>query len=671
MLKKIPGGKYRFRLINICISPDLMRKMMISAIFLILTFIFTETSYSQKYHTTSSRALKAYKMGQTAFDYIDYANAEHFFSQAIQADGDFCEAYLMLGELMAKQKRYNEAALNYQKAVRLDSLAWPQVFFALANSELYSGDYSRALVHYKVYLEQKNTLEKNRELAEKNIKNCEFAITAMKNPVPFNPESVGEGINTADDEYWPSITVDGQTLMFTRQTKPDKSNQGRSNYSQEDFYISYLRDRKWQNAVNAGAPLNTDQNEGAQSLSSDGTYMYFTACGRSGGLGSCDIYFSALHDGKWSMPVNLGSPVNTPYWETQPSVNATGKMLFFSSNRPGGSGGKDLWYSVYKQNGKWSVPKNLGKTINTSGDEISPFIHFDGRTLYFSSDGRPGMGGLDIYFSKMDDDTTWSEPVNLGYPINTFNDEMGLTIESGGQKAYFSSQREANEGKNIYTFQLYDAVRPDPVAYLKGNVTDKMTGKMLIADYELVNLSTGKTIVSNLTDDNGNFLVCLPSGFNYGLSVSKKGYLFYSENFTFEGKHSAMEPFIKKILLSPFRVGEKMLLSNVFYEVDSWQLKKESLTELNKLCTLLKDNKQLKVEISGYTDATGTDEHNLQLSEKRALSVVDYLVENGVPAGRLSYKGYGNTSPVGDNITSEGRKLNRRTEVKIIEYSEN
>ncbi len=648
-----------------------MRKVIVSALVVILAFFLTGKSFSQKYHTTSSKALKAYKLGQTAFDYIDYESAERFFNQAILSDNGFFEAYVMLGELMEKQKRYNEAAVNYQKAVRIDSLAWPQVFFALANSEFFSGDYTRALLHYNVYLDQKNTIEKNRERALRNIRNCEFAIEAVKNPVPFNPVSVGSGINTSDDEYWPSITVDGQTLMFTRQSKNGKSYQGRNDYFQEDFYISYLKDKKWQNAVNAGAPLNTSQNEGAQSLSSDGTYMYFTACERPGGLGSCDIFFSVLTNGKWSMPVNLGSPVNTRYWETQPSINATGNMLFFSSNRPGGSGGNDIWYSVYRQNGKWSPPRNLGKNINSSGDEISPFIHFDGRTLYFSSDGRPGMGGQDIYFSRMEDDTTWSEPVNLGYPINTFNDEMGLTIESGGQLAYFSSRRDADEGKNIYTFQLYDAVRPDPVAYLKGKVTDRMTGKMLLADYELVNLSTGKTMVSNFTDDNGNFLVCLPSGYNYGLNVSKKGYLFYSENFMFEGKHTAMEPFIKKILLSPFRVGEKMLLSNVFFEIDSWQLRKESQTELNKLCNLMKDNKQLKVEISGYTDATGTEEHNLQLSEKRALSVVDYLVANGVPANRLSYKGYGNKSPVGDNITSEGRKLNRRTEVKITEYSEN
>jgi outer membrane protein OmpA-like peptidoglycan-associated protein len=437
---------------------------------------------------------------------------------------------------------------------------------------------------------------------------------------------------------------------------------------QEDFYISYRSNGVWKTAVNAGTPLNTSQNEGAQSLSSDGNYMYFTACDRSGGLGSCDIFFSALNNGKWSLPVNLGSPVNTKYWEVQPSINAAGKMLFFSSNRPGGIGGKDLWYSVYKPNKKWSTPRNLGNTINTSGDEMSPFIHFDGKTLYFSSDGLPGMGGLDIFFSRMREDSTWTEPKNLGYPINTYNDEMGLTIESGGKKAYFSSKRDEKGGKNIYSFSLYEAVQPDPVAYLKGKVTDKVSGQMLIAEYELINLSTGKSVINNLTDVSGNFLVCLPSGNNYGLNVSKDGYLFYSENFMLEGQHTAIEPYLKKIMLSPFRVGEKMLLANVFFEVDSWQLKKESLAELNRLSDLLKNNKELKVEIGGYTDATGTKEHNLSLSEKRALTVVDFLVESGIRSDRLKFKGYGNASPVGDNITSEGRKLNRRTEVQIIEY---
>ena len=643
-------------------------RFIIITIALLSSGYFTEVVYSQQYHTASGKALKAYKTGLTAFDYIDYMNAELYFNQAIEADNKFYEAYMMLGELLLKQRRYHEAVNSFRKAVRIDSMFYSPVFFSLATAEMMSGDYNNALIHYNVYIVQKDVSAKNKEISEQNIKNCQFAIEAIRNPVPFSPESVGEGINTSDDEYWPSITADGQTLMFTRQARPGENEQ-RKVISQEDFYISYRSETKWEKAINAGAPLNSGQNEGAQSLSSDGNYMYFTACDRSNGLGSCDIYFSANSDGKWSIPVNLGSPVNSSSWESQPSVNANGKMLFFSSTRPGGLGGKDLWYSVLKSNKKWSNPRNMGAVINTKGDEMSPFIHFDGKTLYFSSDGRPGMGGLDIYLTRMKEDTSWTEPRNLGYPINTFNDEMGLVIESGGQKAYFSSRREDQGGKNIYTFKLYEAVQPDPVAYLKGKVTDKQTGKMLVAQYELVNLSTGKTIVSNSTDPGGNFLVCLPSGFNYGVNVSRSGYLFYSENFMFEGDHTIMKPFLKKIRLSQFKVGEKMLLANVFFEIDSWQLKKESMIELNKLGELLKENKELKVEIGGYTDATGSDLHNLSLSEKRALSVVDYLVANGIPAERLKYIGYGNKSPVGDNITMEGRKLNRRTEVQIIEYN--
>jgi hypothetical protein len=276
------------------------------------------------------------------------------------------------------------------------------------------------------------------------------------------------------------------------------------------------------------------------------------------------------------------------------------------------------------------------------------------------------MGGYDIYMSRMKDDSTWSEPRNLGYPINTFNDEMGLIIDATGQTAYFSSKRDNGNGKDIFYFTLDASIQPDPVSYLKGKVSDKETGKLLKADYELINLSTNKITVRNSTDEDGNFIVCLPSGYNYGINVSKIGYLFYSENFMFEGKHTVMEPFIKRIALSKARVGEKMLLANVFYEVDSWELKKESMQELNTLADLLFSNKDIAVEIGGYTDSTGTYEYNLTLSEKRALSVVNYLISKGISTERLKYKGYGNKFPVGDNITAEGRKLNRRTEAKII-----
>jgi tetratricopeptide (TPR) repeat protein len=626
-------------------------------------------AYAQEYHTVSFKAVKAYKEGLTCYDYLDYKNAESYFKQAIEVDDKFFEAYMMLGELQLKLKNYSAAAGNLQKAIYIDSLVYKPAFFSLATSEFMSGDYEKALVHYKNYLKLDKISETNRAEAVKNVRNCEFAIEALKNPVPFNPESVGKGINTPDNEYWPSITADGQTMMFTRQAKPVER-AGLKRIAQEDFYISSLSHNTWQTAVNAGSPLNTAQNEGAQTLSSDGTYMYFTACERSGGFGSCDIYFSAFNDGRWSYPVNLGSPVNTSKWESQPSVSANGRMLFFSSSRTSGEGGKDLWYSILGKDGKWGEPVNLGAAINTPGDEMSPFIHFDGKTLYFASNGRPGMGGFDIYKTRMNDDSTWTEPQNLGYPINTFNDEMGLVIESDGRKAYFSSERDKENGKDIFSFDLYEAVRPDPVAYFKGQVTDKETGKMLVAGFELINLSTGKSVVSSKTDRYGNFLVCIPLGYDYALNITKPGYLFFSQNFMFEGSHPVLKPYLMHVNLSPLKVGEKMVLTNVFYETDSWELKKESLSELDKLLDLLNENRQLIVEIGGYTDATGNYEHNIVLSEKRALSVVNFLVDNGISSDRLKYKGYGDTSPIGDNITPEGRRLNRRTEVKILEIKE-
>ncbi len=640
-------------------------RLLLLLILLTASCTVSRDGLSQTIHTSSNRALRLYNEAMTYYDYNNFDKAESIFRQALELDTKFYEVYMMLGEINFRRKNYEEAARNYDIAVKLDSTAYRPVYFNLANAEMLSGNYENALLHYKKYLKQPGISERNKPLAIKNIRNCEFAIEAIRQPVLFNPESIGPGINTEDDEYWPSITADGQTLIFTRQLYSGAGRQAGAR-SHEDFYISTLSDEGWGRAVNAGEPLNTQTNEGAQSLSSNGNYMYFTSCERPGGAGSCDIYFSAFSNGKWSVPYNLGSPVNTNWWESTPSVNADGNMLFFSSNRPGGSGGKDLWLSFLKENSRWSQPVNLGTTINTSADEMSPFIHFDGKTLYFASDGHPGMGGFDIFMTRMKDDSTWSVPKNIGFPINGPADETGMVIDASGQRAYFSSKRDAGKGKDIYTFALEESIRPDPVAYLRGRVVDKVTGNLLRADYELINLSTRKVTVRSTTDEKGDFLVCLPSGFNYGINVTKEGYLFYSDNFMFEGVHTAMKPFIKKISLSPVRVGERMNLTNVFYEVDSWELKPESMEELDNLAEVIMYNSEIVVEIGGHTDSTGTAAHNLVLSEKRALSVVNYLINKGISPERLTYRGYGNTSPISDNETWEGRRLNRRTEVRII-----
>ena len=353
-----------------------MRKLFV-ILFLIFTVAVKGAGLTQSFHTKSNRALKIYNDGVTAYDFFSFNKAESCFREAIAIDKEFFEAYMMLGELLAKQRRYSDASLNYRTAVKIDSLFFKPVFFSLGMAEMKSGDYTNAQIHFKVYLAQTGMSEKNKVVARKNSRDCEFALGAMKKPIPFNPINIGNGINTIDDEYWPSITADGQTLMFTRQPVVKNSSSSQE-LLQEDFFVSFYTDNVWQTALNAGAPLNTRQNEGAQTLSSNGRYMYFTACDRPGGIGSCDIYFSSFNDGKWSDPSNLRTPVNSSHWESQPSISADGKTLFFSSNRPGGMGGKDLWYSTMNDRNMWNTPVNMGNKINTDGDEMSPFIHFDG-----------------------------------------------------------------------------------------------------------------------------------------------------------------------------------------------------------------------------------------------------------------------------------------------------
>ena len=298
-------------------------------IFLLLTSCaVSRNSYSQGLHSTSGRAVKVYDEGKGSYENLDYKTAEQQLKEALKYDNNFFEAYMMLGELYTNLNRYSEAA----SAIKIDSIAYRPVYFRLAYAELMTGEYANALLHYKTYLRNKGNSEKNRLTALKNIRNCEFAIEAEKKPVPFDLINAGNGINTSDDEYWPSITADGQTLMFTRQIYSDHYPQTMGS-TQEDFFVSTKSSGIWQKAINAGEPLNTKSNEGAQTLSSNGKYMYFTSCDRAGGLGSCDLYFSAFNNGNWSIPYNLKWPVNSTSWESTPSISADGNILYFSSNR--------------------------------------------------------------------------------------------------------------------------------------------------------------------------------------------------------------------------------------------------------------------------------------------------------------------------------------------------
>jgi outer membrane protein OmpA-like peptidoglycan-associated protein len=347
-----------------------------------------------------------------------------------------------------------------------------------------------------------------------------------------------------------------------------------------------------------------------------------------------------------------------------------GKTLYFIRGKRTRQGKEqDIYKSELKENGEWTEPVKLSSTINTPYREESVFIHPDGRTLYFSSNGHPGMGGLDIFYSRKQEDGSWSEPKNLGYPINTHDQENSLLVSPDGTHAYFGSDREGGYGGlDLYRFELPDSVRADPVTYLRGKLVDAETGEPLRAEFELKDLSNGELVTRSSSDKkNGTFLVPLPTGREYALSVDRKGYLFHSEHFMLKQKGGGTsDPVKKNIELQPIDTGRSVVLENVFFETAKYNLKKESRVELDKLYRFLKANPSVRIEIQGHTDSVGTARDNQILSENRAEAVYDYLEKKGIDPSRMVAKGYGERRPIADNSTPEGRARNRRTAYKII-----
>ncbi|MCD4746863.1 MAG: OmpA family protein [Bacteroidales bacterium] len=641
-------------------------------IFLII-FIIPLLIYGQgdnhNLSTSSKKAKNAYIKGEEFYRVRNIKEAEKYFIKATEEDPEFFEAYMLLADLYEQTEKYEEAIKVYNKAIGTNPDIFPGVYYLTANIEFSQAKYNDALMHYKKFLDYEHINDDNARSAQKNIKNCEFAIEAMKNPVPFDPINLDSNINTSFNEYFPCITADNQTLLFTRLIPDKNSYSGK----QEDFYMSNKVNGKWEKAINIGKPINTVFNEGAPSLSADGNILIFAACesvggygGGRNGYGRCDLFFSKRTGDNWTNPRNMGTPINTSNWESQPSYSSDGKTLYFVSNQ---GGGYNIWKTYVGNDGYWTEPEKLEYPINTNDSEGSVFIHPDNQTLYFSSDGHAGMGGMDIFISRLDSTGNWGVPVNLGYPINTQNDESGFMVGPDGKKAYFSSDREGGfGGLDMYFFELYEQVRPKKVNYMKGIVFNSNTKEKLEAKFELIDLQTGEVCVKSRSNaGNGEFLVCLPAGRNYALNVSKDGFLFYSENFTLTGENPQTDPYLKDVPLQPIKVGESVVLKNIFFETDKYSLKEESEIELQKLIDLLNKNPEIKIEISGHTDNISNEEYNKKLSHKRAKSVYDYLIENGISKERLTFLGYGFSKPIDTNETEEGRANNRRTEFKVFE----
>lgn len=617
---------------------------------------------------TKKSVLKLCEKAVVEIENRNFDKAIVLLQKALKKDSLYPEIYIRLGDAYNFTLQSENAAACYNRAIQLFEDPNPILYMFAADEELKSGKYQEALLNYQKFL-QKSTKQDLILEVENNVKKCKFGIEALKNPVNMHPVNLGPSINSEWDEYLATLTADEQEMIYTVRRPRDAKTICTFCMTEEDFYASINQDSVWQLRYPLGPPVNSSYNEGAQTISPDGKYLFFTLCNAESGYGSCDLYWSKRIGGRWSRPRNFGAPVNTNNWESQPSIAPDGKTIYFNSNREGSIGKSDIWKTEMIEEGVFSVPVNLGPEINTIHEENAPFIHPDGTTLYFVSDGHIGMGGRDIFYATLLADQTWSNPINMGYPINTSADELNIFINAIGTKAYYSSDKEGGlGGMDIYYFMLDEHLRPIPVTYMKGKVKDSDTGQPLEAEIEMVDLNMNKVITSTKSDPvTGEFLACIKTGTNVLLNISHPFYLFYSDNFYLKTITSELEPIIKDILLEKPSKGKTLVMNNVFFEFNQSSLKTESFVELDLLVHFLSQNNRLKVEIGGHTDDQGAEDYNQKLSLERAESVYKYLISKGIKSERLTFKGYGEKNPIASNETEEGRASNRRTEITIIE----
>ncbi len=625
--------------------------------------------------STDKKAIKLFNEAKRFYDGRQDGKAEESLKKAIKQDQNFMEPHMLMAAICLVQNRQKERAEHLQRAIELGPNFFVENYFFLAETEFRLTELEKAKLHYQQFLKFTRIHPDEREQAEFMLKCADFSIEARKHPLSIQFRNMGEAVNSSEFDYFPTITADEQSLYYTRRL-PCASCIGSW---QEDLFLAKAGPQGWSTG-RVVQELSSQGNEGAPSVSADGNYMFITMSqemgggymgGNAKGYGSCDIFYTQKINGRWTKPVNLGPSINSAQWESQPSFSSDGKTLYFVRGNPLRNGtvkNIDIFYSVVEADGKFGTAQRLPENINSKDEEESVFIHPDNQTLYFSSRGHVGMGGADIFMSRRKADGNWGDPVNLGFPVNSADDENSLLVSPSGRMAYFASDREGGVGGlDLYEFELPAQLKPEAITYVKGSVYHAQTRQPLEASFELIDLDSQKLLTRSYSQKNGEFLVTLTATKNYLVNVSREGFLFYSDNFILRDiKTDFNKPFVLNIPLEPIDTGSTVELKNVFFDVNKSELRPESCTELDKLVAFLLKNPNLKIELGGHTDNTGDKKANQLLSENRAKAVQQYLVSAGkIGVGRLSYKGYGDSRPKVPNDTAENKAKNRRTEFKV------
>lgn len=683
----------------------LRNKLLIATIGLTINFGFSQNvEFSKENFKDRKDELKAALKDIEKGD--EYMNLEtYYFKNAIPL---YLNAYKLnpnndvlnyhLGKAYLYSNFKDKAIEYFAKAVQLNPQVAPDINLYLGMGFHIDMQWDKAIDAFNKHLAILHPKDDTgvREEIQLAIKQCNFGKDIANKPVRVKIDNVGDGVNSHFADYSPVINADESVMIFTSR-RPETTGGGVDpliNEHFEDIYISERINGIWGKAKNMGTNVNTEGHDSNCGLSADGQkFLVYKDVNRG------DVFISELEGTEWSKPDRLNKNINTDFHESSSCFSPDGNTIYFVSDKPeGGLGGRDIYKSTKDLKGRWSEVVNLGSVINTSLDEEGVYLHPDGKTLYFSSKGHSSIGGYDVFKSVFDSKmNAWTEPQNIGYPVNTTDDDVFFTVSASGKHAYYSSIRPGGFGeKDVYriTFlgeekrmlvstednliaSLTEPIKEDvgakkmeiqeaQLTLLKGMIFDDQTNKPISATIEIIDNEKNEVIASFKSNSvTGKYLVSMPAGKNYGISVHKDDYLFHSENFDLP-KTAEYNEVTKDIKLKNIAVGNSIVLKNIFFDFNKSTLRKESENEIQQLTKLLIDVPTMKIEISGHTDNRGSDEYNKNLSNQRAKAVYDRLIEKGIDASRLTFIGYGEEKPIATNETEEGRQLNRRTEFKVL-----